>query len=96
MALPDYMHSFKRDARQQSRDPLKPPNVISGEALDKNYQACLPVIPDGPNKPYTVRAGADGWLLEGSLTVLVCQDGRPAALRLFGQRIGVAIPPDQQ
>ena len=90
--LPPYMHSFQKDAQATSRDPLKPPNVISGEALDKNYKACLPVIPDGPNKPYAVRADADGWYLEPTLTVLVCQDGRPAALRLFGQRLGREMP----
>jgi hypothetical protein len=92
--LPNYMHSFQKDARATSRDPMKPPNAISGEALDQNYAACLPIIPDGPNKPYLVRADKDGWTLEPTLTVLVCQDGRPTALRLFGQRLGTEIEPE--
>lgn len=87
--LPQYMHRFADDARAKSRDPLKPPNVISGEAMDKNYRACLPVIPEGTNPPYRVKADADGWRLEPTLTIQVCQDGRPAAFRIFGERIGI-------
>jgi len=89
MALPEYMHSFEKDANKESNDPNEAPNCISGNSLDKNFVACLPIQDDGQNAPYKVEADADGWKLKPQLLLDVCENGQLRRIRVFGQKIGV-------
>lgn len=85
--IPEYMHSFSRDAQKSSRDPTQPPNVIRASKLDGNFRACLPMKLDGRAHPYKVIANEHGWRLEGGALFDVCENGKPVQYRLFGIRV---------
>lgn len=86
--LPEYMHSFSDDAGKESTNPNKAPNCIYVDRLDDNFKACLPKKDTGPNPPYKVDATKEGWKLLPTLTLDVCENGRPGKIRVFGNRIG--------
>ena len=84
--LPEGMHSFAEDAKKESKDPNKPPNAISGKALDGNFRWCLPADLDGDNQPYKVVKESEGWKLEPTVVFDVCENGQPRRYRFFAAR----------